>query len=91
MPPDDLSFTAPTDVVSATPADTAGEIKPLTSPPLTPELGGTPVEAAYAPAGPATEWGVNTLFTLLLTLEMYSPFVNTTCLYSVRPKTWSLF
>jgi hypothetical protein len=51
---DDLYFTASTKTVP--------EIRPLTLRPLTPELGGggTPVEVAYAPAGPATVQGVHT-------------------------------
>ncbi len=57
--------------VPATPADTANEIRPLTSPPSLPELRGTYVEAAYAFVGTVTIQGVRTLCALLHTLEMY--------------------
>jgi hypothetical protein len=67
----DLSFTASTEPVCTTPAVTASEIRPLTSPPPTPELVGTPVEATYTPAVPATVRGIRTLCTLLHALEMY--------------------
>ncbi len=43
--------------------------------------GRTPMEAAYTHAVPATVWEICTLCTLLHALEMYSPFVNTACLY----------
>jgi hypothetical protein len=76
IPQDDLSFTASTELVPATPAVTASKIRPLTSPLLMPELGGTPVEAAYTPAVPATVRAIRTFCILLHALEMYSPFVN---------------
>jgi hypothetical protein len=78
---DDSSFAASTVVLSATPADTASEIRPLTSPPLTLELGGMPVEAAYAPAEPITVRRRRTLCTHLHALEMYNQFVNSAGLY----------
>ncbi len=78
---DDSSFAASTEALSATPADTASEIRPLTSPPPTPKLGGIPVEAAYAPAEPTTVRRECTLCTLLHALEMYNKFVNSARLY----------
>jgi hypothetical protein len=42
MPWDDLSFTASTEAVPATPVDTASEIRPLTSPPPIPVLAWDP-------------------------------------------------
>ncbi len=70
-PQNNLSFTASTEAVPATPADPASEIRPLTSPPSLPELRGTSVEADYTSAGTATVQGIHTLCALLHTLEMY--------------------